>query len=210
MIASTQIGITIGYNRGKNADYEDNTIDAVHIYNNTIIEPHTADSNREVYRTNVLQISPEHMGSGHIIKNNIFWQSSGTIAIGSFSNSKIDMGYNLWSMEPPSAFKKTSDATFNDGYPTLMIADYFNKTNGWKNLTAGSLSADDFQLRSTAKYAIGMGTSKPVDSPEASFLNPDVDKWNIGATIPGTTSTTPPENDGDIQIATPTMVMIPK
>jgi hypothetical protein len=167
MIANTKIGIRISYQTGKNSNYASNTTKNFKIYNNTVIAPSSVETaNRFNHALSVT--NDEHLGSGHVIKNNIFWQSNGEIAYG--DASRVDMGYNLWSKAPAYSFRDSTDPTYDTDYPNLNMADYFSKTNGWNNLTSNSLKGNEFSLLSTALYAIGKGTNAPISSPSDKFL----------------------------------------
>jgi parallel beta-helix repeat protein len=179
-VANTKIGIRIGWQKGRDESHPNNTTKNFAIYNNTVVEPSSVSTKSRFNHALSVQ-NDSHLGNGHVIKNNIFWQSSGEIAYGSINSAKVSIGYNLFSKAPSSSFQRSTDPTNDDGYPTLKIADYFHKTSGWNNLNAGSLTIDDFKLRSTAFYAFGMGTSSPVAMPQADFLNTTLGKWDIGA-----------------------------
>lgn len=190
MIASTQIGIRIGWQTGAGRTYPTNAIRDVKIYNNTIVEPYTTDTYSFVRHAIVVMGNKDsegysHLGGGNVIKNNVLWQSSGDLTFEFAPSAKVDMGHNLWSKAPTESYRNWTDTTFDAGYPTLKMADYLSKTSGWKNLTEGSLKASDFDLRPTAYYAIGQGTSTPVASPAIDFLNVASGKWDIGASIYG-------------------------
>jgi parallel beta-helix repeat protein len=173
-IANVQDGIELNWQTGKSRDYPYNSIKNCKIYNNTVINPYP-DVPYPSQQARSLRIrsdgdSVSHIGAGHVIKNNIFWNSNGNLTYGVADSSKIDMGYNLWNKAPDSSFRKPTDPTYNAGYPNLHISDYFSKAYGWNELTGNSLKGNEFSLLSTAVYAIGKGTNSPVASPSEIFL----------------------------------------
>jgi hypothetical protein len=118
----------------------------IRFYNNTVIEP--VSSGYAFFTESTAAI-----GSGVVVKNNIFWKStSGDIAS---VRSNVTCDYNLWSKQSESDAQGTNDPTYSS-YPTLSISDYFAKTN-WTNPT--SITSADFQLLDTATYAIGTAVS---------------------------------------------------
>ena len=170
MIANTVLGLSIGWQSGKNTNYSENKIKDISVYNNTVIEP--SDVLQKNHLCHALSITDHgHLGAGNIVQNNIFWQTNGTPAFGSGNSSKVKMGYNLWNKEPPSSFQCSTDPTYSTSYPILDMAAYFPKTSGWNTLTENSLTGKEFNLLSTAEYAIGKGTNTPVASADEKMLN---------------------------------------
>jgi hypothetical protein len=92
------------------------------------------------------------MGSGQVVKNNIFYQSTGTIDSGTPKVSKFDFDYNLWSATPSSNYQGA-----NDDYSSINPSDYFAKDDGWT--MGGTVDAIDFNLVDPAPLAIDRGTS---------------------------------------------------
>jgi hypothetical protein len=149
----------------------------VEVYNNTFVEYNSAVPNSALlFIGNPL--------TGHNIKNNIFLQTSGTIAI---APSAGTYAYNLWSKTPEADAQGEGDVI---GDPLLV------KTSGWNSLVAGAVRGSGFALQSTSP-AINAGISLG-----AEFKNiPDCDRcvwptkvmimdqdsqgsgWEIGADI---------------------------
>lgn len=128
-------------------------------YNNTVIEPKKSDT---VFPY-VLRIRDDgHIGTGNVFKNNIFWQQNGVMTNG--GSGRIEFANNLWNKAPTTAFKDSSDSTYNINYAPLSMADYFPKTSGWNSLTANSLTGEEFNILPTAVYAIDKGTSVGINT----------------------------------------------
>ena len=97
------------------------------VYNNTFISGRDVDVR---YR--------EHIGEGHIFKNNIIWSNgAGDITINTPSE-KIDADYNLWSKKPNAAFIGPNDSDY--GVPN------FKKMTGWSNLKDDELDGSEFSI----------------------------------------------------------------
>lgn len=86
-------------------------------------------------------------GSSHIFKNNIIWQTGGTIADVASGIATCD--YNLWSNAPSVKAKGSYDPAY--ALPELA------KTSGWNNLKGGDLDGGEFALQDTSP-AIDAGT----------------------------------------------------
>jgi hypothetical protein len=148
----------------------DNRVKNTRVYNNTFVES-VAAGEEDTYSAGIFIQYPGEEGyvtepSTVLIKNNIIWQTNGTIAnIGSpatFSN-------NLWSKAPQSSARSSLDPTYSLSYPILSIADYLQKQSGWTNLTPNELTGQEFALRSTAEHAINKGAN--LGSPYNQLLN---------------------------------------
>ena len=156
----------------------------VTVYNNTFVE------------ATFINIRMEAMtGGDHVFKNNIIWQTNGTIA--NVPSRKMTCAYNLWSRNPDNDAKGAHDPTY--ALPKLI------KTSGWNSLKGGDLDGSEFALQSSSP-AINAGT------PLAAFDDiPECDKsvwpaqvvlmdqniqgsgWEIGA---------------DIHVANPTVTVL--
>jgi hypothetical protein len=109
------------------------------VYNNTFVE---ADKTG---------IQVDSGGSGHIFKNNIIFQSSGTVA--SVASGVATFDYNLWSQDPlDSDAKGANDLTYAS--PVL------EKTSNWTSLASGDLDGTEFALQGTST-AIDAGDTLP-------------------------------------------------
>jgi hypothetical protein len=159
------------------------------IYNNTIVETNFFEGRSLLLVTSDL--------SDHIVKNNIFIQTDGTIAN---VPSAGTYAHNLWSKTPEADAQGEGDVI---GDPLLV------KTSGWNNLVSGAVRGSGFALQSTSP-AINAGI--PLG---AEFKNiPDCDRcvwptkvmlmdqdsqgseWEIGADIhvANPTALDPPTN----------------
>jgi hypothetical protein len=113
MIAGCVTGIEMW--SGVNNDFDPGLVN-VKILNNTIVEPVSTNASHMC-----IKIDPSEKHSNTIIKNNIFYRSSGTIAsVPSEAQGKND---------PPYAVPKLA------------------KTSGWKDLQPGELRFSDFALQ---------------------------------------------------------------
>jgi parallel beta-helix repeat protein len=152
----------------------------VKIYNNTSVEG---------YSGNNIRIDTSS-GGGVEFKNNLVWQSSGSI---SNMSSGVSLANNLWSVSPPSNARASSDPTY-PSYPTLSMSSYLTKTSGWSSLQAGTLTGQEFALRDSASYAIDRGIAlnsaykyalnlNGVNFTSKTFtlLDQTVEGWTIGA-----------------------------
>ena len=145
------------------------------IYNNTFVEA-----------TEFAFKVQSQTGGGHIVRNNIFWQTNGTIV--DAPSGKVACDYNLWSRMPDSDVRGAHDLPY--AVPHLV------KTSGWSNLNSGDLNGSEFALRS-ASPAIDAGIPLGAefdDIPEcdksvwpAQIVLMDQDNqgsgWEIGADI---------------------------
>jgi parallel beta-helix repeat protein len=136
----------------------------ISVYNNTFMEStSTNGGNRALY------IESAASSTTNVIQKNIIWQTNGTIA--DVPSNGATFSNNLWSKAPDYDVRTSSDPTY-PSYTSLDIADYFQKTTGWTNLTAGAVKASDFKLRDTALYAFGLGAEGVVLSGDESLLPP--------------------------------------
>lgn len=188
LIANTKLGMRIGWQYGKETTHAGNKIRNITLYNNTVIEPSRVETGNQLCHALAI-MDDGHLGTGNIVRNNIFWQTSGEPAFGVSSSSKIAMGYNLWNKKPASGFQRSTDPTAGASYPTLNMANYFPKTSGWNSLSGDSLTGDEFNLLATAKYAIGTGTSTPTASADDTMLSfskatsPETYSLALGSTV---------------------------
>jgi hypothetical protein len=130
----------------------------IRFLNNKAIEPFSGSS--------ALSIQSDAVGSGVVVKNNIFWQSKSSAAIASIP-SGVAFEENLWSKKPPTSAQSASDPRYNT-YPAMSMSDYFRKSSGWDNLAPGSLKMSDFDLLPSATYAYFMevgGSNLILDAP---------------------------------------------
>ena len=153
----------------------------VTVYNNTFVE--ATGINIRIENTT---------GGDHVFKNNIIWQTNGTIAY--IPSKKMTCAYNLWSRKPDDDGKGAHDPTYAS--PKLI------KTSGWNNLSGGDLDGSEFALQS-ASTAINAGISigaefdnipecnKSVWSTQIVLMDQDNQGsgWEIGADIHVTNST---------------------
>lgn len=119
----------------------------VRIIGNTIVEPYSTDSSHIAIR-----IHSSANNSNTIIKNNIFYQTSGRIAAVP-NDTELDFDFNLWSLEPENDAKGPNDPPY--GVPKLA------KTSGWNNLEPGSLKYSTFALQAGSPaidVGINLGT----------------------------------------------------
>jgi hypothetical protein len=107
----------------------------VTVYNNTFVEATVINTRME-----------KTTGGDHVFKNNIIWQTNGTIA--NVPSGKMTCAYNLWSRKPDDDAKGAHDPTY--ALPKLI------KTSGWNNLSGGDLDGSEFALQS-ASTAIDAG-----------------------------------------------------
>lgn len=126
-IANTNCNLAV-YSRYVDGKYY--RVSNVFAYNNTLVEAIDATQN-VVFSANV--------GSGHVFKNNIIWQTEGKIGY-SPSTDKVTADYNLWSQAPNTPFQGSSDPNYS--VPKLL------KTKGWNSISGGELSVKDFELQS--------------------------------------------------------------
>jgi hypothetical protein len=124
------------------------------------------------------------IGTGVEIKNNIFWQTDGTIAA---TPSGVTWANNLWSKAPPAAAQSSTDPRYPT-YGALDIADYLQKQTGWTNLAGTTLTPNDFKLRSTAANAIDKGANLGLPYNSDYFGNLQSGAWDIGALVYGGTT----------------------
>jgi hypothetical protein len=221
MIANTGIGIQMDWGKGPEPWHEDNNLSNCLIYNNTIVEPQT-NSGTSWFGYAVVINNSTHLGTGNVFKNNIIWQTNGSITSGSVDSSKVDIGYNLWNKTPASSFMRSTDPTYPN-YNTLSISDYFSKISGWGSIGGGSLTGKEFNLLSTAEYAIDSGTDSPVASPSDEFLDlsssnyinrnfsfvnqGDYQNWEVGAGV-YVGGASPPVSDDEQNFPPPTFLII--
>ena len=195
LIAGTGGGIVMW----SNPNTQCGLIDSV-IANNTVVEPRGAHSALEI------PSSPRH--SNTIIKNNIFWQTDGTIA-DVHDNPDLDIDNNLWSKQPEVDARGENDIDY--GVPQLA------KTSGWHNLSPGSLDCRDFDLQSTSpcidagtplgeqfKYSLELAQS---NWPSKKIVLIDQENegsgWEIGADIHANPSPSdPPDAPAGLTIET--------
>lgn len=156
LVAGCQQGLTIGNASGTPP------VDCK-IYNNTFIQSH---QNNESINPALVYISSK-AGGGHIIENNIFWQTDGLIAY--VASGKATFDYNLWSKMPPSAVQGVHDPPYAE--PDLR------KMSGWDTLTAGSLSGPEFAVQASSP-AIGAG--KPLTGELLNIPECDNSDWLTG------------------------------
>lgn len=123
-------------------------ISDVYAYNNTLIEAWKNDANNEAIKIWMV-------GSNINIKNNIIWQTVGTIAS---LNSTPTFDYNLWSKQPVAAARGANDSAY--------AAPLTVKATGWGTLTAGAVTGAEFALQGNSR-AINAGV--PLD-PEFSRI----------------------------------------
>jgi len=166
------------------------------IYNNTFVE--SSDLSKGAIHVN------QDTGSGHVFKNNIIWQTNGTIA--NVPSKKITCDYNLWSKEPDNDIKGLHDPAY--ALPKLI------KTSGWNNLKGGDLNGSEFALQQSSP-AINGGTALGAEFDDIPECNNSVwpsqiilidqdnqgHRWEIGADIHvvNASSLEPPTN---LKIAT--------
>ena len=142
------------------------------VYNNTFIAgPYTS------YGCRVEGRHSTATWTGAEMKNNIFVMGSSTIQAG--SSSQIDMDYNLWSKQPPSAMRGSNDLTGSAGLVS----------------TSGAISAepDPYQyIKADGSPGIDAGTTTPMATDQfgTTVTNPDMgfDEY---------TGTEPPGSGGD-------------
>ena len=100
-------------------------------YNNTVVEAYVTDSTPLLFYV-------DNRLTDHIVKNNIFIQTNGTIADvpsgGTYAN-------NFWSKTPEADAQGAGDVI---GNPLLA------KTSGWNSLVAGAVRGPGFALQSTS------------------------------------------------------------
>ena len=122
----------------------------VKIYNNTVVEAY-------YYNSTPTLLMIDGSLTDHIVRNNIFIQTNGTIAVvpnaGTYSN-------NLWSKTPEADAQGEGDVI---GSPLLA------KTSGWNSLTAGAVDGSEFVLQDSSP-AINVGVD--LGSPYNLGLNP--------------------------------------
>ena len=163
----------------------------VSIINNIVVLPYSTDNSE---RSLEIGVSSRHSNSD--IKNNIFWQTSNSIAYVQ-STAEITFSNNLWSQAQGSVDTDAQGA--NDIYGELP--DIF-KTIGWSNIIPGSLDGSEFVLQNGSP-AIDAGVNLGVDYDEGidpsstwpdsiSLLDQDDygSGWEIGAFVYAETLTT--------------------
>jgi hypothetical protein len=101
----------------------DRPMNNITAYNNTFVEATETGIRIDV-------------GTGHVFKNNIVLQSSGTVA--NISSGTTTCDYNLWSREPDNDAKGSNDPDY--------AAPILEKTSGWSNLIGGDLDGTEFFL----------------------------------------------------------------
>ncbi|MCK5271637.1 MAG: right-handed parallel beta-helix repeat-containing protein [Sedimentisphaerales bacterium] len=149
------------------------------IANNTIVEPRSTDGS---HRSLVIDSSARHSNS--IIKNNVFWQSTGQIA---YAPADPDLAFsnNLWSQ--PQVDVDNDAKGPGDVYGQVPC---LTKTTGWNSLAAGNLDGSEFALQSCSP-AIDAGTN--LGSPYNQGLSPS-------STWPNNVSTLDQNGYGDWEI----------
>ena len=164
----------------------------IKVYNNTFVEGHGRSIN---IGSNI---------SNWEFKNNIIWQTNGTI--GRVPSSGITVDYNLWSREPENNAKGQHDPAY--------AAPKLAKTSGWNSLRGGDIDGSEFALQSTSP-AKDAGTPLGAEFDDIAECNKSVwpaqivlmdqDKqgsgWEIGADVHvgNPTALDPPTN---LKIAT--------
>ena len=99
---------------------------------------------------------------GSAIKNNIFWKISGDSMLVADAPATMTFDYNLFSSEPAdNDAKGTHDPTY--------AAPLLTKTSGWRSMTGGDLTGNDFTLQDSSP-AINAGVD--LGSPYNLGLNP--------------------------------------
>lgn len=168
-IANTKVGIRVGWQKGKNDNYNTNRIKDVKIYNNTVVEPSSVENvvENKKHLFHALHIKDNgYIGNDIIIKNNVFWQRSGQISYGRVNPNKVDMSHNLWSRSPGDSFKHKDDPGY-PSYDKLNISEYFKRTH-WNKLQPDEIEEKDFNLLESAIMAIDTGVA------DAFFLSLDI------------------------------------
>jgi hypothetical protein len=135
------------------------------VYNNTFIEKRSEKSalGAAIVVQNVPMSSSE-------FKNNIVFQSSGTIA--DIAPSRMAMDYNLWSQQPESDARGGHDLPY--GNPRLV------KSSGWLTVTGGSLDGSEFALQDTSP-AIDAGVA--FGSDYANIPDCSASNWKTGSIV---------------------------
>jgi hypothetical protein len=131
------------------------------IYNNTLVE---AQPNRSTTTDSIALYIGRNVGTGHVFKNNIVWQSANQVAV-ILNRKACTFDYNLWSKSPPDAARGTNDPPYA---PPLL-----RKTDGWDSLRAGALTGGEFALQDKSPV-IGTG----LDLGGNFSLIPDCDRSN--------------------------------
>jgi Right handed beta helix region len=165
------------------------------VYNNAVVESHSSDNSHICFKVG-------NAYTDHIVKNNIFLQTNGTIASVPSSGTYAN---NLWSKTPEADAQGVGDVI---GDPQLT------KTSGWDSITAESLDGSEFALQSTSP-AIDAGTPFGLEVnhiPEcnksvwlAQIVLMDQDKqgsgWEIGADIYDVANPTALDSPTNLRIA---------
>ncbi len=122
------------------------------IFNNTILGGNPGVPDKATLQWHAHSSLP----SSNRIFNNIFWQlTSGKLA--DITESEAVFGPNTFNKDPgDSDAKHVNDpGRVGNVYPTLDIANYFEKTSGWSSIAPGSITNMNYwRLRSTATNAI--------------------------------------------------------
>lgn len=119
----------------------------VKIIGNTIVEQYSMDGSHVA-----IHIHESANNSNTIIKNNIFYQTSGKLA-NVPKDPELDFDFNLWLLEPENDAKGPNDPPYD--VPKLA------KTSGWNNLRPGSLEYSAFALQAGSparNVGINLGT----------------------------------------------------